>query len=274
MPHLDLGKVKLWYVQDGEGPDIVWIPGGDNVAADWSYQFAHFRRRFRNTSFDPRGAGKTEIGGMTEWSIADMADDCAALIRRACRPPVIVAGISMGGLIALQMAVEHPELTRCVIAMGAAARPTGFSRSWMEAEIAFRRAGGWLTPEFARHHYGVFMYPPEVIDNDELWEKLVPFIGASYGEREGPLLIGQWQACVDFDVTNDLPKCDVPIHLIGFSLDIQAPPNMARRAASLAKNGTFHLLEGLGHLSLIGHKPEIVNRKIESIIDDELLKAK
>jgi pimeloyl-ACP methyl ester carboxylesterase len=129
-----------------------------------------------------------------------------------------------------------------------------------------------LTPDFARHHYGVFMYPPEVIDNDELWERLISFIGASYGEREGPLLIGQWQACVDFDVTAELPACDVPIHAVGFSLDIQSPPNLGRRVAKLAKNGTFHLLKGLGHLSLVGHKPEIVNTKIESIINAELRK--
>jgi pimeloyl-ACP methyl ester carboxylesterase len=273
MPHLDLKEVRLWYVQEGEGPDVVWIPGGDNVAADWSYQFDHFKRKFRNTSFDPRGAGKTDIGAMTEWTIADMAADCAALIRKVCNPPVIVIGLSMGAYITLQVAVSYPELTRFAIAMGGAARPSGFSRSWMEAEIAFRRCGGWLTPEFARHHYGVFMYPPEVIDNDELWQKLLPFVGASYGEREGPLLIGQWQACVDFDVTSELPACDVPIHAIGFSLDIQSPPHLGREVARLARNGTFHLLEGLGHLSLVGHRPEIVNAKIASIIASELRKT-
>jgi pimeloyl-ACP methyl ester carboxylesterase len=165
-------------------------------------------------------------------------------------------------------------LTRFVIAMGAAAKPTGFSKSWMEAEIAFRRQGGSLTPEFARHHYGVFMYPPEVIDNDDLWQKLVPFIGASYGEREGPLLVGQWQACVDFDVTTELQACNVPIHAIGFSLDIQSPPNLGRKAAKLAKNGTFHLVEGLGHLSLVGHRPQIVNAKIHSIIEAEVERSK
>lgn len=270
MPYLDLKDVRLWYLQEGQGPDIVWVPGGDNVAEDWSYQFKHFNRKYRNTSFDPRGAGKTDIDNMSEWSIADMADDCAAMIREICDPPVIVIGLSMGGYISLQMAVAYPELTRFVIAMGAAAKPTGFSKSWMEAEIAFRRRGGTLTSEFARHHYGVFMYPPEVINNDELWEKLVPFIGATYGEREGPLLVGQWQACVDFDVTAELQVCDVPIHAIGFSLDIQSPPNLGRKVAKLAKNGTFHLIEGLGHLSLVGHKPEIVNAEIQSIIEGEI----
>ncbi|NQV45047.1 MAG: alpha/beta hydrolase, partial [Rhodospirillales bacterium] len=177
--------------------------------------------------------------------------------------------ISMGGFITLQMAIDYPELVHCAISMGTAAKPTGFSKSWMESEIAFRKGGGTLTPAFAKHHYGVFMYPPAVIDDDELWAKLEPFIGASYGDREGPLLMGQWQACCDFDVTAELPHCDVPIHTIGFSLDIQAPPSLGRKAAELAKNGTFHLMEGLGHLSLIGHKPEVVNARIEEILAGE-----
>ena len=269
MPYLDVNNIKLWYEQTGNGPDIVWIPGGDNVAADWRYQINHFKHAFRNTSFDPRGAGKTEIGNMTEWSITDMADDCAELIKQVCNPPIIVAGISMGGLITLQMAVSHPELLRFGIAMGAASHCTGFSRSWMEAEIDFRKKGGTLTPEFARHHYGVFMYPPEVIDDDELWEKLLPFVGSSYGEREGKMLIGQWQACVDFNVASELSECEVPLHLMSFALDIQCPPHLGKLTASIAKNGTYHLIEGLGHLSLIGHKPEIVNQELEKIIKSE-----
>ncbi|NQV44427.1 MAG: alpha/beta hydrolase, partial [Rhodospirillales bacterium] len=104
MPYLDLEHVRLWYEQTGEGPDIVWVPGGDNVAADWAFQTDHFAWNYRNTSFDPRGAGKTEIGDMTEWSIKDMANDCADMIRAVCNPPVVVAGISMGGFITLQMA--------------------------------------------------------------------------------------------------------------------------------------------------------------------------
>jgi hypothetical protein len=74
-------------------------------------------------------------------------------------------------------------------------------------------------------------------------------------------------------VTTELQNCNVPIHAVGFSLDIQSPPNLGQRVAKLAKNGTFHLVEGLGHLSLVGHKPEVVNAKIKSIIEAELGRA-
>lgn len=266
MSFLSLQDAELWYVQSGAGPDIVWVPGGDNVAEDWADQVSFFGSGFRNTAFDPRGAGKTVSRRDPPWSIEDMARDCAELIRAVCKPPVYVVGLSMGSFVTLQMAVSYPELVRGAIAMGTAARPTGFCREWMTAEVEFRRAGGRLSPDFAVHHYGAFMYPSEVLGDDALWARLKPFVARSYGEREGQFLAAQWQACIDFDVTEQLPHCSVPIHVIGFSQDMQAPPTLGKRAAALAGDGHFHLLEGLGHLSLVGHRPEVVNGRILEII--------
>lgn len=266
MPLLKLDDCDLWYVQQGQGPDIVWIPGGDNVAEDWGDQVEAFSGSFRNTSFDPRGAGRTVSHRQPPWSIADMARDCASLIQSVCKPPVYVVGLSMGSFVTLQIAIDFPDLVRCAIPMGTAAKPTGFSRDWMKAEVEFRKAGGRLSPDFAVHHYGAFMYPSEVLGNNDLWYKLKPFVERSYGERESEYLIAQWQACIDFDVEAALRQCNVPIHVIGFSQDMQAPPALGKRAAELAPAGRFHLLDGLGHLSLAGHRSETVNNTIRDII--------
>jgi pimeloyl-ACP methyl ester carboxylesterase len=80
------------------------------------------------------------------------------------------------------------------------------------------------------------------------------------------MLAAQWQACLDYDSTERLPKCQVPLHVIGFSEDVQTPPQRASQVAELAADGTFHLLEGLGHGSAFGHRPEVVNEKLRSIL--------
>ncbi len=269
MATLSVKDADLHYIQEGCGPDIVWIPGGDEVAEAWDHQFAAFSGSFRNTSYDPRGAGKTICHTLPPWTIEDHATDCAALVRAMCNPPVIMTGLSMGSLITLQFAIDYPELVRLAIPMGTGAVATGFAREWMIAEVAFRRAGGKLPPDFAVSHYAAFSYPSEVLGNDELWAKIKERVGSNYGERDGDLLAAQWQACIDFDVVDRLPGCDVPIHVIGFSEDCQAPALMGKRAAALAGNGHFHLLQGLGHVSCELHKPEIVNAKIKEIIELE-----
>ena len=53
--------------QTGEGPDIVWVPGGDSPAEAWRHQMDHFADRFRSTSYDPRGVGDT-VSGPAPWS--------------------------------------------------------------------------------------------------------------------------------------------------------------------------------------------------------------
>ena len=62
----------LNYDQTGQGPDIVWMPGGDNVGTDWRYQTAAFDGEFRCTTHDPRGAGATEALVPPPWSITQL----------------------------------------------------------------------------------------------------------------------------------------------------------------------------------------------------------
>ena len=105
-------------------------------------------------------------------TIADMARDTAELIRPACTPPVVVAGLSMGGLIVVQLALDAPELVRAGIAMGAAARSHGWLYYYMAAEIAYREAGGSFDGEMAVAHYAASLYPARVLGDPVLWPRI------------------------------------------------------------------------------------------------------
>jgi pimeloyl-ACP methyl ester carboxylesterase len=150
--------------------------------------------------------------------------------------------------------------------MGTCARKTGFIREWEAAEIAFRRDGGRLSPEFALAHYAVLLYPAEVLGDDELWSRLRPLVAADFADRDGRLLAAQWEACLEYDSLDRLPDCEVPLHVVAFSEDVQTPPARGRVVAEAARCGRFHLLQGLGHGSAFGHRPEVVNAKIREIL--------
>jgi pimeloyl-ACP methyl ester carboxylesterase len=194
------------------------------------------------------------------------AADLAQLIEATCEAPVALVGLSMGSLIAVQLAHDRPDLVRCAAAMGTCVRKTGFIREWEVAEIALRREGGTLPPDFATAHYALCYYPAEVLGDDELWAELRSFIAADFQSRDGAMLAAQWQACLDFDSSELLPKTTVPIHAIAFSEDVQTPPQRVRQVAELAADGHFHLLQGLGHGSAFGHRPDEVNALVREII--------
>ena len=262
---IDTPKATMRVAQDGSGPDILWIPGGDAPAEYWIEQWERFCADFRCTSYDPRGVGET-TAVEPPWTIEDFADDCAEIIRRCCTPPVILTGLSMGGLITQAVAIRYPDLVRLAIPMGTAAYIDGFTRDWMQAEIDFRRAGHRLPVDFATCHYAAFAYPARALADPEVWAKVKAAYGPRFGERDPEMLIAQWQACLDFDCREALKTCDVPIHAIGFTEDVQTPPTMVRAVADHARHGMYHEIEGLGHVSFTRHAPDAVARKLRAII--------
>ena len=59
------------------------------------------------------------------------------------------------------------------------------------------------------------------------------------------------------------------MHAVAFSQDVQTPPRACARSPTLAADGHFHLLEGLGHGSAFGHRPDVVNDCIRAIVAGE-----
>jgi pimeloyl-ACP methyl ester carboxylesterase len=270
MAELSLPGVRLAYHQSGSGPDVVWLAAGDNPGENWRrYQTPAFDDAYRSTTYDARGVGATRSDSEPPWPIEEHAVDLAGLIEGVCQPPVFLVGLSMGSLIAVQIAHDRPELVRAAAVMGTCVRKTGFIREWEEAEIAFRRDGGTLPPAFATAHYAMQYFPADALGDDETWEQIKPFVTAGFADRDGAMLAAQWQACLDYDSGALLPRITAPIHAVAFSEDVQTPPRRVREVADLAADGHFHLLQGLGHGSAFGHRPEVVNECLRAIIDQE-----
>ena len=72
MPTLELSDLTVSYVQHGEGPDIVWIPGGDQRGVHFAEQYEAFPD-YRSTAYDPRGVGETVSHQPPPWTTSDLA---------------------------------------------------------------------------------------------------------------------------------------------------------------------------------------------------------
>src|SRR4051812_36757734 len=259
MATLAVDGAALHYEQTGAGPDIVWLAAGDHPGANWRrFQTPAFEPGFRNTTYDARGVGATRTGAPPPWPIEEHARDCAALIEAACAAPVFLVGLSMGSLIATELACTRPDLVRAGLVMGTCVRKTGFIHEWEAAEIALHRDGAGLPGDFATAHYAMLYYPAEVLGDDELWARIRPLVAQDFERRDGRMLAAQWQACLDYDSSALLPGCRVPIHAIAFSHDVQTPPARVRGAPPPAPRGPSPLLGGLAHGSAWGPRPAVV----------------
>ena len=258
--------VTMRVVVEGEGPDVVFIPGGDSPAEAYVQQFRLLSGSFRCIAYDPRGVGET-TAPPAPWTIADFAGDCAAVIEACCEGPAVVTGLSMGGLITQQLAIDFPELVRLAIPMGTAAYIDGFTRDWMQAEIDLRKDGVVLPDYFLAVHYAAYAYPAKALHEAALWSAVKEAYTARFAGRDPQDLIDQWEACLAFDCRAALPHCPVPIHVIAFSEDVQTAPAMCKVVSDLAADGHFHEIPGLGHVSLLRHRPGVVAAKLREIIE-------
>ena len=269
MPRFEGSDATIHYEQIGSGPDIVWVSGGGGLATDWMpYQVPFFQKDYRNTIFDNRGIGTTTCDVPMPWPLEWFARDTTELIEAVCEPPVALVGLSFGSAIVQQVALDRPDLLRCAIVLGTGARSVEWGWDYQEAEIEFRKAGGKLEGMMAVAHYAVMQYPARVLGDRELWPKIREEIRAWIDTGENEIaLIPQWEACLRYDQREQLPSCTVPMHVLAFTEDVQAPPQDAEELVELTPTAELHLFEGMGHCSIYGHTHDVLNPFIRDLIE-------
>ncbi len=115
MPHADVDGLSMYYETRGAGPPLLVIPGLGLEASDLARLVEPLARRLAVTVIDNRGCGRT-ASPPGPYSIPQMADDAAGLCARVGLGPSAVLGVSMGGKVALDLAIRRPELvTRLIL---------------------------------------------------------------------------------------------------------------------------------------------------------------
>lgn len=124
MPYAQVRDLKLYYEELGppEAQPLILLHGAggtvDDPAGGWAGLAPSFAERFRVFLVEHRGHGRTDnpAGFMT---FEQLGDDVAALVEQLGLAPVHIAGISDGGVAALDCGLRRPEITRTVTAVGA-----------------------------------------------------------------------------------------------------------------------------------------------------------
>jgi 3-oxoadipate enol-lactonase len=114
MPFFRSGGVDLYYETAGEGPPVLFLHGLGSSTRDWEYQAAEFARSHRVIAMDVRGHGRS-AKPPGPYSVPMFTADAVALLRSLDAAPAHIVGLSMGGMIGFQMAVDAPEVVRSMV---------------------------------------------------------------------------------------------------------------------------------------------------------------
>src|SRR5215475_7458011 len=114
MPHLKSNGVNLYYEEHGGGEPLVLIMGFTVSSIGWHWNIPAFAQDFRTIAFDNRGVGQSDKPD-TPYSMAMFADDTAGVLDGLAIDQAHVFGISMGGMIAQEFALRHPQRVKTLI---------------------------------------------------------------------------------------------------------------------------------------------------------------
>jgi 3-oxoadipate enol-lactonase len=111
MSHIAVNGIQLYYEQHGQGTPLLFIHGLGSSTRDWAAQVAYFARAYQVITFDLRGHGQSDKPP-GPYSLPLFAADTAGLLRALGGEAAHVVGVSLGGGVAFQLALDAPDLAR------------------------------------------------------------------------------------------------------------------------------------------------------------------
>jgi 3-oxoadipate enol-lactonase len=245
MPHADVAGRRLHYVREGEGDPLLMIQGLSGNHLHWGDDFlALVRADFDTVIYDHRGIGHSDREP-APFTIADLADDAAALLDALDIESAHVLGISMGGMVAQEFALNHSDRVR-TLALGCTY--CGGPDSAMTDPVVIQRLGELFmtgrTEEALRYGFEVNVSAPfaEDPENFELVKRIAAELPASLD-----ILMLQVQAVAGHDTSERLGDIEAPALVIHGTEDRMLPVSNAHAIAARIPGSRLEILEGIGH---------------------------
>jgi pimeloyl-ACP methyl ester carboxylesterase len=251
MAHLARDGVKLFYDEVGSGPPMVFVHGWCCNRTHLAPQAAHFSSTHRCISLDLRGQGESDKPEQ-EYSIAGHADDVAWVFGELGVVRPIVVGHSMGGAIALALAVTHPELPRAIVMLdGAILWPAPL------AEFAAQLAPLLWSAQYLEPLTGLVNQMFMETDDAPRRARII----AGMLSTPQHVMASEWEELRSFDSETAARACVVPALYVGSD----GPVADMRRLHELSPNVMLAQTAGAGHFHQL-EVPDQINAMIERFL--------
>jgi 3-oxoadipate enol-lactonase len=247
MPHISSNGVNINYETVGHGDPLLLIMGFGMPGAAWAPMLP-FLPGFQGIYFDNRGTGLSDKPAGT-YTVAEMAEDASNLLRTLGLERVRVYGISMGGMIAQELALRHPEQVGMMV-LGCTT-PGGTEGVRASNEILQSLVTGSKLmaqdPDAGIDLVLPLLYPPEFIAAHPEIRRFMR-MGMTLAPPTPPETADKLAAgLAEFDTCDRLHEIECPVMIVHGGKDIVVPPSNAALLKDRIRDAELFMIPEAGH---------------------------
>jgi 3-oxoadipate enol-lactonase len=250
MPIAQLGAIDLYYERAGEGPPLLFISGtGGDLRNKPNVFDGPLSRSFDVLAFDQRGLGRSAKPEI-DYTMADYADDAAALISHAGWDRAMVVGVSFGGMVAQELVLRHPDrVSRLILACTSPGGAGGASYPFHQIEhLKGETRARFLIPISDTRHDEAW-----AAANPETYAQMLAMAAADpYADEPGRAAGArrQLEARAGHDTWDRLGQIACPVMIAAGRHDAIALPKTQEGMAARIPGARLSFFEG-GHLFMV-----------------------
>jgi 3-oxoadipate enol-lactonase len=264
MPKIKINQVEYHYTDTEKGTETIFFSHGLLWSGFMFYkQVAFLKDRYRVITYDHRGQGQTQAAE-SGYDMDTLCGDAVTLIETLCpNQKVHFAGLSMGGFVAMRLAIRRPDLLKSLILMetSADAEPQENVGKYRTLNTVVKWLGTWaVVSKVMPIMFGQkFLTDPARKNERKEWETQMK-------QCKAPGINKAVAGVIDRQpIYDELPKITIPTLVMAGTQDIATVPAKAERIHVQIKSSKLVYIEGGGHTSSV-EEPEQVNAAIDSFL--------
>ncbi len=261
MPTTQVGTHTAFYDDCGAGHPVLFLTGLGGSRFGWWKQVEPFSLKFRLINLDNRDGGDSAVA-TAPYTIAGMAEDTAGVIQNLKLGRTHIIGVSMGGMIAQELVLRHPDLVDKLVLTSTTAGGAGTTPAKPEIQALLMRGAEEDLPTRVRKTYTLIAGPNYMAAHPEDLEHIIriatekPMSLESYQRQLGACGVHLAQGTAD-----RLSQITAPTLVIHGDSDPLIPYPNGQYLAAHISGAQFLTYLGVGHLPMI-EEPERFNREV------------
>lgn len=256
MPYLYLNDFKLYYEIEGDGLPLIFLHCWTGNHKFWKYQVNYFSKKYKCITVDFPGHGNSDR--IEEYTPEIFSEYIYKLIKKLNLGEFVLVGHSLGGMVALYLAVHHPHNIKALVLTDTSAK----IRKYILQDVStfFGVNAGYFAPSIGKKividFAGVHPFCKREIRT---------FIKEEVIKVPNTIVVKVLKGIRNFDILEKLRKIDIPTLIIVGDFDLLTDIRHSLTLYRNIKNSQLKIIKFSGHMTPI-EKAEEFNKAVENFL--------